>query len=110
MLELPTKLTTPRPMRNFKQADWKEFREALERRLPELNIPGVIATVRDLEEQTQALDKDITGNNRRGGTTSQDVSVHEEVVEQRTGRVEEGIQNGTKPIVEEPTPTRSPVT
>ncbi|KAJ3557254.1 hypothetical protein NP233_g11792 [Leucocoprinus birnbaumii] len=59
MLELPTKLTTPRPMRNFKQADWKEFREALERQLPELNIPGVIATVRDLEEQTQALTRII---------------------------------------------------
>ncbi|KAF9439540.1 hypothetical protein P691DRAFT_690451 [Macrolepiota fuliginosa MF-IS2] len=55
VINLPTMKTKPKPSYNFKMMEWVKFQEELEKRLLELQDPGEINLVSDLEEQIECL-------------------------------------------------------
>ncbi|KAF9441566.1 hypothetical protein P691DRAFT_683472 [Macrolepiota fuliginosa MF-IS2] len=55
MIDLPTTKTKTKPTFNFKMMEWENFQEELEKKLPELQDPGEINLVSDLEEQIECL-------------------------------------------------------
>ncbi|KAJ3572016.1 hypothetical protein NP233_g3369 [Leucocoprinus birnbaumii] len=55
LIDLPLAKIVPKPVRNFRMVEWKEFRKELEGRMEELREPGEIETVEELEEQVERL-------------------------------------------------------